>query len=83
MIFETYIVEYFKIGIVDSHVRLWYTYYFLPAKESVVYKHFLSIAQSRNMKYQKQTHNCNIAKQEGKKYKREKFLLNLEHVGFY
>ena len=47
---------------------------FLPAKESAVYKHFLSIAQSRNIEYWKQTHNCNIAKQEAK---------NLAHIGFH
>ena len=57
MIFETYIVEYFKIGIVDSHslgysrTSLVYVLLFPPPKESVVYKHFLSIAQSRNMKH--------------------------------
>ena len=46
---------------------------YLPATESIVYKYFISIAQSRNMKYWKLTHNCNIAKQEGDKIQTEKF----------
>ena len=44
---------------------------YLPATESIVYKYFISIAQSRNMKYWKLTHNCNIAKQEGDKIPQE------------
>ena len=73
MIFETYIFEYFKVRVVDSHYPGLFMCIFslriaVPtAAEHVVYKHFLSISESRNMEYCKQTHNCNIEKQEGKK----------------
>ena len=46
---------------------------YLPATESIVYKYFISIAQSRNMEYWKLTHNCNIVKQEGDKIQTENF----------
>ena len=35
------------------------------------------------MDYWKQAHNCNIAKQKGKKMKNKKISLNLVYVGFY
>ena len=35
-------------------------------------KHFLSTAQSRNMEYWKKAHNCNIARQKGKKIQKTK-----------
>ena len=44
----------------------------LLATESVLYKSFLSIVQSKNMEYWKQTHQQHIPKQVGKKIRNRK-----------
>ena len=90
MIFETYIFEYFIVRIFESHWLGLFICVFgviiadLWQRRRLLYTNiFLSIAQSRNMEYWKQTRNCNIAKQERKKIKTKIFFLNLVHVGCY
>ena len=77
MIFKTYIFEYFKVEIVDHSLGLLIWVFgvciaFFTSDGKRLCKHFLSIAQSRNMEYWKQIPNFDIAKQEGNKMQNRK-----------
>ena len=68
MIFETYIFKYFKVRIVVS-LSLGLFMCVFSVHIAVFYQRRTAL---RNMEYSKQTHNGNLAKQEGKKIQNRK-----------
>ena len=86
MIFETYIFEYFKVGIVDSRffmcvfgVRIAVPY---QRRRALYTNIFLVLPNQEIWNIENKHITATLRNKRERKYK-TKFILNLVHVGFY
>ena len=90
MVFETYIFKYFKVRIVDSHsldllvcvFRVCIAVFYQQRR--ALYTNIFQVLRNREIRNIENKHATAILRNKRqRKYKTEKSLLNLAHVGFY